>query len=125
MALKRTLDAYLESTRSIALLGPGEPATDVSAAEDKLTADLERARGSYRVWTAATVLVTLALTFAAVLTHGKQEIGSLLSAGGVAVILFRIARHRFAADLVLAILKAAPPDPKERRRIVAAFQARL
>jgi hypothetical protein len=134
MGLKRTLETYLEKTIGSPQLGPEEGgeagaeargAVEAKATADELYADLERARVSSGRWCVLMVLLALGLGTVAALSQGGKLIGSLIGVGGLMVTLFKMVRYKLASDLMLALLKASGLDAKERRRIVAAFHARL
>ena len=106
MALKRSLDAYLERTKVVVSLGPDDEMLDVVNADHRLIADLERASLSYRVWTWATAFVALTLAFVGLLTQGKRSAASSAPAAW----LFSCSRSAVTGSPLIL------PSPCSRRR---------
>ena len=133
MKLDRALDAFLERSEPDGPLGgkalsTRDKALSTRETEEKVTkaleADLNAIQSSATRWRIFTLLALCGLAASSFITVGAWKALSLASAGGFIALLNTMSRRKFAADLCIALIRAAE-NADQRVKVVAAIRSRL
>ncbi|MGB8297719.1 MAG: hypothetical protein WCG85_20050 [Polyangia bacterium] len=130
MNLKLALDKFMERTAAGVRLGAGDK--DVGSgdagradARRQMVRDLDRVSRASTWWCLVMVVLAAALAGLALALNGAKEVATLLGAGGLGLALLRTWRRKFAADVLIALLKASGDDSEEWRKTITVFRDRI
>lgn len=130
MNLIRALDVFLDHESDVAMGGPKlsktGSATRRSAEKvaEALESNLDAIQASATRWRVVSLIALCGLALSSLITDGLWQAFSLASAGGCIAALQTISRRKFAADLCIALVRAAESGD-QRVKIVEAIRSKL